>query len=144
MTHDPTRGASNASDNVMVGDIPSRIAVIESRLKELTKQVDKPKESYFKRISESAGLIVLFLTIAGGGFAVFDKLVTEPEKNKREALNQLQKIVGDLTKVNSNLARLSHQLPIDQFCCCRKHRKRCQVHIDAAGWFNHSEAWRIC
>ena len=111
---DPPAGFT-APDSDLSTRMQLRVELLENRLKDLTERVEAKEKSVFKRISEWAGLIALIVAIAGGGFAVYDKLFVNPKKDREVALSQLQDILGDLTKTNAELVRLSRQLPPDQF-----------------------------
>lgn len=93
----------------------TQIAVLENRLDELKNEVEGKEKSVFNRTSKWTGLVALFLAIVGGGFTVYEKLVAEPRKNKATNITKLQEIVGDLTKVNAELARQSRTLPPDEY-----------------------------
>jgi hypothetical protein len=105
-----TDSINTLSKNQLTASVETRVMVLEARLGDLKDDVEKKEKSKFKRISEWGGLLALALSITLGVFSIIDKSIWEPTKLRESSLSKLQDIVGQITKVNAELASLATKL----------------------------------
>ena len=105
-----TDNDDSISSEQSTASMTSRVDILEARLEVLKDDVEKRDKSVFKRVSQWGGLIALVLSITLGTLSVIDKSIWEPVKKREASLSKLQDIVGQVTKVNSELVSLTTTL----------------------------------
>lgn len=83
-----------------VDGVTERLANMEGKYSELEKGSVK------KKISEFGGILALFLSIVIGGYTVFDKFVSGPQRDFENQVKEVRKNLISLTDINSKIAGL--------------------------------------
>ena len=87
--------------------IDSRVDEIAERVSEIEgKLYDKSQKSFLKKLSEYGGLMALILSLLIGSFTLYDKLLLQPNKEKKEAIVNFRNDINELLNIHARVAGL--------------------------------------
>lgn len=91
--------------------LDSRIDTIGERISKIEGKLDdKASKGFKQKLSESGGLIALFLSIGIGSFTLYDKLVAQPSRDEIQQRISFRANITELSSIEARIAGLDWQI----------------------------------
>ncbi len=98
MHPDNEKGKDDQAGGPDQSPVLARWARIESELDDIQDHINREKRSVQQRISKWAGIVALSISIAVGGFTIYDNLFLGPKQRLAQDLAQLGDIISQLSE----------------------------------------------